>query len=125
MNQTRPIDLKLIKYRFPVTAIVSIFHRLCGLILFLYIPFLLGMLACSLSSAQGFEGIVQWVHTLTGQWVMYVLLCVTAYHLLAGLRHMLMDCGFGESRLGGCVTAYSLIGLSVLLFIVLGCWVFI
>ena len=34
MSSERPVNLDLTTFRFPVTAIASILHRVCGVILF-------------------------------------------------------------------------------------------
>ena len=49
MKATRPVYLNLWRIRFPVTAIVSILHRISGVVIFLGLPFLLYILSQSLS----------------------------------------------------------------------------
>ena len=46
----RPINLNFLTMTFPITAIVSLLHRMSGIFLFLLIPLLLWMLQESLAS---------------------------------------------------------------------------
>lgn len=45
------------------------------------------------------------------------------YHVLAGIRHMIMDLGFGEHLCAGRRTAILVIALAVILTIFLGFWI--
>lgn len=120
MNTKRPINLELWTLKFPVTAIASILHRITGVLLFLFIPFLLCGLEKSLSSAHNF---ISMQHTLGSgwmRWVMFIGLSSMIYHLFAGLRHMVMDIGFGENYRCGAISARVVIFLSVILIVLLG-----
>src|SRR5262245_39882278 len=55
MNQSRPKYLNLFEIRLPVPALVSILHRISGLVLFLFLPYLLWLLQASLASPESFE----------------------------------------------------------------------
>ncbi len=45
------------------------------------------------------------------------------YHVIAGIRHLIMDMGFGESLRAGRMSAVSIIALAVILAIFLGIWI--
>jgi len=107
---------------FPITAIVSILHRISGLILFLIIPCFLWMLASSLASQQDFDDLAQF---LSGSWVKFFLwLCLSAfiYHTFAGIRHLLMDAGVGEDLRGSKITISVVLVLSAIFIILVGVW---
>ena len=101
-------------------AIVSILHRMSGLLLFLLMPLMLYFLQLSLNSPQSFADLR---HTLANPWLKIVLWAFSAalvYHLLAGIRHLLMDLGWGEQLSQGRTSASLVIGCSVILTIFLG-----
>ena len=54
-NKTRPKHLDLTKIRLPLPGFVSILHRVSGFGMFLMIGVLLGVLALSLESPDGYE----------------------------------------------------------------------
>lgn len=104
-------------------AVVSIGHRISGVILFLFIPFMLYLLHQSIISPTTFLNLQQ---TLANSfwmkfWV-WVLLSATLFHLFAGIRHLLMDLGFGESLNAGRRSAYAVFFLSVITIILTGVW---
>ena len=51
----RPINIDVFRYRYPVTAIVSVLHRISGVVIFLFLPFLLWLLDRSLASETHFQ----------------------------------------------------------------------
>ncbi len=120
MQKNRPINLNLFTIRFPVTAISSILHRGTGVILFLGIVFFLYLLNHSLKSADSFASLqICFQHPLS-KFFLWVLLSALIYHLIAGIRHLFMDCGLGEGKVSGRLSAYGVIILSFVLIIALG-----
>ena len=54
MSSERPVNLDLTTFHFPVTAIASILHRVCGVILFFGSFVLMALLGLSLENEAGF-----------------------------------------------------------------------
>lgn len=84
-------------YNFPVTAISSILHRISGLILLIAMPLAVVGMNYSLAGPSGYEATV---NLLTIGWCsvfFWLFLSAITYHVYAGVRHMIMDMGFGES----------------------------
>lgn len=100
----RPRHLNVWTMHFPLPSIISILHRVSGIVLFLLIPFLLWALHCSLD-AEGFEGLYNGLNKLHGKVILWLLFLPFLYHMLAGVRHLLLDARFMESREGGRKTA--------------------
>ena len=97
MQSKRPVNLDLTKFAFPLIAIVSIFHRITGVIIFLFLPFLLYFLDQSLSSQAGFDHTVAlFQQHIFVRFCLLVFLSALFYHLLAGIKHLLADFGIGE-----------------------------
>ncbi|PWK49926.1 succinate dehydrogenase subunit C [Pleionea mediterranea] len=107
---------------FPVTAISSILHRITGVFLVIGIPVLLWMLGKSLASEQGFNEASSFVAAGFGKLLFWAILSSIGFHIIAGLRHLLMDAGIGESLEGGMRGATIVLVLGVLLAIGLGVW---
>ncbi|MCX7117218.1 MAG: succinate dehydrogenase, cytochrome b556 subunit [Legionellales bacterium] len=122
MNHQRPVNLDLGTMKFPPMAIVSILHRLSGLILFLLLPVILYLLNLSLKTPESFTQ----VKMLTEHpYYRFILLCFGSafiYHILAGIRHMLMDLGLGETLHAGKRNAYLVMLLALVLSVLLGVW---
>ncbi|WP_188635248.1 succinate dehydrogenase, cytochrome b556 subunit [Halopseudomonas pertucinogena] len=123
MNSKRPVNLDLRTIKLPVTAYTSIAHRISGVILFIAIAGLLWMLDTSLSSESGFEQVKACLQNPFAKFVLWGVLSALLYHLVAGIRHLLMDAGLGESLEGGRLGAKILIVIAVVLIVLLGVWI--
>lgn len=122
VKKIRPVNLSLPSISFPVTAIISILHRLSGILLFLCIPLLLWVLNKSLSGPVGYDDIVNFFFLPWVKVVFWILMVALFGHTLAGIRHLFMDVGFGETLRGGRATAWLTIGISVIFALLLGVW---
>ncbi|HVE44275.1 MAG TPA: succinate dehydrogenase, cytochrome b556 subunit [Gammaproteobacteria bacterium] len=122
MRQTRPKNLNLFTIHFPIPAIVSILHRISGVILFLLIPFFLFMLSCSLTPS-GFEQCHEWLSSPVFKVLVWLYTVPLCFHLVAGIRHLLSDIHIGDSRQGGRITSYLTFFFSALLIILTGIWI--
>lgn len=95
MDKKRPKNLNLVTIRLPLPALVSILHRLSGLLLFLILPGMLFALHLSLASPRGFQTVLGFAgHPLT-KLVLVAICWAFLHHLFAGLRHLLSDFNLG------------------------------
>ena len=122
MNKKRPINLDLTTITFPITAITSILHRLSGVLLFLLSPLMLYCLKLSLSKEESFVNLQQILAKPLAKLVILLFLAALVYHILAGCRHLLMDCGVGEELPQGRFSAFFVIGCFIVLISLLGIW---
>ncbi|WP_133130875.1 succinate dehydrogenase, cytochrome b556 subunit [Legionella yabuuchiae] len=123
MKQKRPVNLDLMSLKYPPMAIASILHRLSGIVLFLLSPALLYVLSLSLRSEASFESMKHLLATPLNKFLTWVFVSALAYHLLAGIRHMVMDLGFAEGLPTGRRSALLVILLAIILMIGLGIWI--
>lgn len=123
MSKPRPVNLDIGTFKLPITAYVSILHRLSGVLLFFVIGLLLWLLDFSLSSPEGFASVAEWLSTPLAKIVLWGSLAALAYHLVAGVRHMIMDFGIGESLEGGVLGAKLVIAAAVILILLAGVWI--
>ncbi len=122
MKTARPVNLNLFSIKWPVTALVSIAHRISGVLLFLAMPLLLYLFELSLSSEAGFHQAGAMLASPMPRLVGWLLAVALSYHLIAGCRHLLMDMGLGETWRGGKAGARAVIALSALAAILAGIW---
>ncbi len=90
--------------------------------MFLAIPFSLWALEKSLSSQAEFNQIKGMLSGGFSRLVLWLILAMLAYHIIAGVRHLLMDAGIGESLEGGVLGSKLVIILGVASAIGLGVW---
>lgn len=117
MPRKRPFFLNLMQIWLPVGGYVSILHRASGVLLSLAIPVLLWVWSVSLTSAEGFASVQGALRGGPGLLIGGVLLWAFLHHLLAGLRHLGFDLGWGESRLAARRSAWLTLILSLAIFL--------
>lgn len=122
MKKQRPKNLNLFTIHFPIPAIASILHRISGFVLFILIPFILWGLYLSLVSEESFDMLHQAFLTPWVKCVIWVSLSAFLYHFVAGIRHLLMDIGIGETRNSGRLSAILTIVIAAILILLAGVW---
>jgi len=123
VKNQRPVNLDISTIKLPITALVSILHRISGVFLFAGVAVLLWMLSASLDSEQSFVALQETLTSPVWQLVIWVVLAALAYHLVLGVRHLIMDFGIGESLQGGRLGAKLALGLAVVLIVLVGVWI--
>lgn len=123
VKDNRPKNLELQTLHFPLPAITSILHRISGVIIFVGIAILLFLLAESLRSEQGFGNVQDWLTSPLVKFVVWGVVAGLLYHLIAGIKHLIMDTGVGETLQGGINGARLVIIISVIAIIAAGVWI--
>ena len=119
-------------YRLPIAGIVSILHRVSGLLMFLLMPFIIWMFDSSISSEISFARFKQAFNVgLLGLpgicWKLVALALIWAYlhHFIAGVRHLWMNISHDAvSKEFGKSSAVVTLTLSIGLTLVLGAKLF-
>ena len=85
-------------YRLPLAGLVSILHRVSGLVMFVLMPFIIWMFDTSVSSEITYSEFTSVFVAGTGvlpgwffKLVALALIWAYLHHLIAGLRHLWMD----------------------------------
>nr|WP_284498386.1 succinate dehydrogenase, cytochrome b556 subunit [Legionella maioricensis] len=123
VNKKRPVNLDLGSLKFPPMAIASILHRISGLVLFILLPVMLFILGKSLQSEEVFAQTKSMLNSPYYKLALWAFSAAMFYHVLAGIRHLIMDMGFGEHLKTARLSALFVIVLSVILTLFLGIWI--
>lgn len=117
----RPINLTLFPQPFP--AIVSISHRITGGVLFVGVAFCLYALDLALSSPAGFDEARVLIAQPFSRLIFLGLIFVLVFHVLAGIKHLLLDFHMGDSyeaaRIGASVIVVGTVIITGLLGVAL------
>lgn len=119
----RPFYLNLLRIRLPVAGWVSILHRGSGALLSLAVPALLYAFMLSLRSPADFAAVTAFLGGGIGFLLVLALIWASLHHLLAGLRHLGLDLGWGEARARARRTARLTLIAALVLTAVLGAWI--
>ncbi len=84
---------------------------------------LLLALDTSLSSPERFEEVRAYLGSPLAKLVSWALLSALLYHLVAGVRHLIMDSGHGETLEGGKLGSKIVIAVSAVLIVLAGVWI--
>lgn len=98
-NDYRPVNINLLKIRLPISAFTSITHRLSGMyIFFITFPLSVYLFKISINSNSDFINLINSLENnlYLSTFVAFSYL-VLWYHILTGLRHLIMDMHIGES----------------------------
>lgn len=118
-------------YRLPAAGIVSILHRISGVLMFLLMPLIIWMFDTSVSSEISFAKfsaafsigiwfIPGWFMKL----VALALIWAYLHHFIAGVRHIYMDLTHSVTKEFGKSSAVATLALSVGLTLILGAKLF-
>ncbi len=123
MKKQRPVHLDLQTIRFPATAIASILHRVSGVIMLFAVGILIWLLNESLASPESFAVTQSLFDNLLVKFVIWGILTALGYHLIVGVRHLIMDSGRWEELASGIASAKAAFALSIVFSIIVGIWV--
>ena len=122
---------QIVAYRLPPAGIVSILHRVSGVLMFLLLPFVIWLFDNSLSSEISFDRFASafsaGIGFLPGWFIKLVCLgLIWAYlhHFIAGVRHLWMDMTHQMSKEQGRSSAVITLASSLLLTVALGAKLF-
>jgi succinate dehydrogenase / fumarate reductase, cytochrome b subunit len=134
MTRTRPGTMRLVdavKYRLPAAGVVSILHRISGVIMFALLPLLIWLFDVSVTSEITYERFTAAFSAGLGfvpGWFMKLvalaLIWSYLHHFIAGVRHLWMDATHSVSKQQGHSSAIVTLAASIILTLLLGAKLF-
>ena len=104
----------------PLPAIASITHRITGVLLVAGVAVLLWLLDESLASEEGFNAVKSLTDSILCKLLVWGVLSALIYHSVAGIKHLIMDMGIGETLEGGVLGAKLVFVISAALIVLVG-----
>lgn len=121
----RPKHLNLLKIHLPLPGVLSILHRVSGVLLIWALPVALGALHFSLESEEGYECVAEFfAHPLMkllvwgSAWALF-------HHLCAGVRFLALDFHIGVELAAARKSAASAFVVSILMTLAFGVWLWL
>lgn len=78
--------------------LASFAHRMTGVALVMFVPLYLWLLHGMTGSPDDFTSTYNWLHSPLGRACLWAGGSAFAYHLMNGIRFILLDIGWGDSR---------------------------
>ena len=120
-----------LQYRLPVAGMVSILHRVSGMLMFFLLPFIVWMFDASVTSEISFDGFtsvfvagIGWAPGFVIKLVALALIWAYLHHAVAGVRHLWMDATHSVSKQQGRSSALATLAISIVLTLALGAKLF-
>ena len=111
----RPLSPHLQVYRPQITSVLSISHRLTGIVLSLGIVALVAWLAAAAAGPQSFALARDIAGSWPGLFILFFWSLCLVYHLLNGIRHMVWDTGRGLALTSVRVSGWAVVAGTVIL----------
>ena len=123
MKDKRPVNLDIGTISLPITAYTSILHRISGVALVAGVALLFWFLGTSLDGPEGFEQAKACLASFWGKLSIWAVLIALSYHASAGVKHLVMDAGIGETMKGGETGAKLVLAVTAVLVVLTGFWI--
>ena len=124
--KNRPVNLDIATFRLPITAYVSILHRVSGVANVFISLALIWLLSQSLASKDSYEYVIELTNLTFVKVLLFLISANLIYHSCAGMRHLIMDMGVGEDSFkSGKISAFVMIAVAMILLTLTFFWLFL
>lgn len=114
--KSKHIYLNLFLIDFPITALMSIGHRITGVLLFLCLPFLLYFFYLTVESQSSFDVALSLFSLIYVKFFLKIFSISLIYHFFSGVKHIVLDLGYFDSKFSA--RRFSILTLIVILFFI-------
>lgn len=121
----RPKHLNLLQIHLPLPGVLSILHRVSGVLLILALPFALAILQFSIASAEDYANVVEFCANPLVKIMVWGVAWALFHHLCAGIRFLLLDCHIGISLEAARTSTLIAFAASILLTVLFGVWLWV
>ena len=123
--------IEALQYRLPLAGVVSILHRVSGMLMFFLLPFIVWMFDASVTSEISYDSFtsafvagIGFVPGVVIKLVALALIWAFLHHAVAGIRHLWMDATHSVSIQQGHSSAVATFVISILSTVALGAKLF-
>ena len=123
MNDSKnPLSPHLQIYRWQISSLVSIIHRITGILNFLGLIFISAWISSAGIGENLFEYFSIFLKSFIGKFVLIGFTWSISYHLLSGIRHLFWDLGYGyeikTANFSGILVILSSLILTIVLWMI-------
>jgi succinate dehydrogenase / fumarate reductase cytochrome b subunit len=125
MPVQRPLSPHLQIYRRQITTVLSIMHRITGMLLCLGALLLVAWIATTAAGPDWHACFFQFIDSIFGRLLLLGLVFSLLFHLCNGIRHLVWDMGYGfdlgtTTATGWTVVVISILGTALAAFCLFG-----
>ena len=122
MEKNNPISPHLQIYRWHISSLVSISHRITGIINFVAFILICIWVSMLLLGESNYSSIEIFFSSIFGKFITLGLTWSFSFQILSEIRHLIMDMGYGfelkMTKISGLLVIFGSIFLTIIIFII-------
>ena len=122
MENKTPLSPHIQIYRWHISSLVSICHRITGIINILIITLVCLWASLLLLGEANYEMIKSLLNSLIGKFIVLGVIWSFSFQVLSEIRHLIMDLGYGfeinTTKITGLIVIFGSIVFTIVLFLI-------
>ena len=122
MENKSPLSPHIQVYRWQISSLVSISHRITGIINIIAISLICLWISLIFFSESKYEIISLLLNTLVGKFIIIGITWSFSFQILSEIRHLFMDFGYGfelrTTKLSGLIVIFGSVILTIIFYII-------
>ena len=119
--ENRPLSPHIQIYKWHISSLVSISHRITGIINFFAITLICFWFAFMLLGETNYQIINNFLETFLGKFILISITWSFSFQMLSEIRHLIMDYGYGfdlqTTKVTGLLVIFGSIILTILIYL--------
>ena len=122
MENKQPLSPHIQIYRWHISSLVSISHRITGIINIIAITFICLWASCLLLGEANYQIINLFLSSLVGKFFILAITWSFSFQVLSEIRHLIMDLGYGyelnTTKISGLLVIFGSVILTIFFYLV-------
>ena len=120
--ENKPLSPHIQIYKWHISSLVSISHRITGIINILAITLICFWFALILLDESNYEIIKLFLQTFVGKFILIGITWSFSFQMLSEIRHLIMDLGYGfdlqTTKITGLLVIFGSLILTILIYLI-------
>ncbi len=122
MENKSPLSPHIQVYRWQISSLVSISHRITGIINIIAISLICLWIFLVFFNVSKYETINLLLNSIVGKFIILGITWSFSFQILSEIRHLIMDLGYGfelrTTKISGLIVIFGSVILTIILFII-------
>ena len=122
MENKSPLSPHIQVYRWQISSLVSISHRITGIINIIAISLICLWISLIFFSESNYETINLLLNSMVGKFTILGITWSFSFQILSEIRHLIMDLGYGfelrTTKISGIIVIFGSVILTIIFFII-------
>ena len=122
MENKSPLSPHIQVYRWHISSLVSISHRITGIINIIAISLICLWISLIFFSESNYENINLLLNSIVGKFIILGITWSFSFQILSEIRHLFMDLGYGfelrTTKISGLIVIFGSVILTIIFFII-------